>query len=231
MMKDSVLRQSALVTVALGVLVAYGASACLTPGPPPSIRWFSASADRPMAELGQSETAPASAPRSEGEASEGEASEGVVNSSRTALRLRRVTAARHLGERIAWRQGAEYGFQELARWTELPDAVVARALERVLFESGAFLRDGRAELALDVEVRAFEEVRPAGRGNGPRSARVELALLLTGVGDRALLDRTLAAEAPLQGEGGEALADAIRCAIAEVTGATLTTVSASTHGP
>lgn len=223
MMKDQIARSSALARLALCVASAFGIASCLTPGPPPSIRWFSASADRPVAELDVSATEHASAPKSG--VGEGE---GEDRAQRETLRLRRVTVARHLGERIAWRRGAEYGFQELARWTELPDAVVARALERALFETGAFQRDGRAELALDVEVRAFEEVRPA-QGNGPSFARVELALLLSGVGDRALIDRTLAAETPLEGEGGEALAAAIERAIAEVTGATLKLVSAAAN--
>jgi hypothetical protein len=220
-----------LTTLALTGLLAYGSSACLAPGPPPSIRWFSASADRPVTELGTSATAHVSAPQeSDGVNGDGEPSAGDDGASRGSLRLRRVTAARHLGERIAWRQGTEYGFQELARWTELPDAVVARGLERALFESGAYVRDGRAELALDVEVRAFEEVRP-GPGGGSRMARVELALLLSGVGDRALLDRTLAAEVPLAADGSEALAEAIRVAIADVTEATVTLVSTAALGP
>jgi ABC-type uncharacterized transport system auxiliary subunit len=201
-------RPSVLETFVCCALVWGVASACsLAPGPPPPIRWFSASSDRPVDAPVEAQPEPP-----------------------VSLRLRRVTAARHLGERIAWRRGVEYGFHDLARWTELPDAVVARALERALFESGAFVRDGRADLALDVDVRAFEEVRD-GEGRETRAARVELAVLLSGSGDRAWVDRTLAAEVPLEGEDGAALATAIRLAIAEVTEATLTLVTASANGP
>jgi ABC-type uncharacterized transport system auxiliary subunit len=111
----------------------------------------------------------------------------------------------------------------------LPDAVVGRALERALFESGAFLRDGRAETALDVEVRAFEEVRPSA-GSGSRVARVELALLLSGVGERAVLDRSVLAEVPLDDEDAGAIAPAIQRAIAEVTGSAIVLLTAATSG-
>ncbi|MEZ6018454.1 MAG: ABC-type transport auxiliary lipoprotein family protein [Planctomycetota bacterium] len=173
------------------------APACsLLPDPPPRIRWFSAAPERVSA-----------------------IDAAVLVDAPVALRLRRVTAARHLGERMAWRTGQEYGFRELERWTELPEAVVSRTLERELFESGVFLRDGRAVLALDVEVRAFEEA-PAGSAAPRPRAYIELGVLLTGAGDRALVDRAVTALVELEGEGPAALARAMCAAVGAVAAET-----------
>ena len=94
------------------------------------------------------------------------------------LRLGRVVGGPELGEEIAWRESPmEVGFYDDSRWTERPEAYVARALDRALFGSGRL----RHVLAgptpvLDVRVLAFEEVRP--QSGGPRRARVTLAVLL-----------------------------------------------------
>jgi hypothetical protein len=94
------------------------------------------------------------------------------------LRLGRVVGGPELGQEIAWRDSPiEVGFYDDSRWTERPEAYVARALDRALFGSGRL----RHELAgpapvLDVRVLAFEEVRP--QSGGPRRARVSLAVLL-----------------------------------------------------
>lgn len=188
-----------LVALVTGFGCATTTSCSLTPAPPPAIRWFTV----PVAEAGPALSGAESAPR-------------------PALRLRRVTAARHLGERMAWREGVEYGYRELERWTELPDALVGRALERALFEAGPFQRDGRAELALDVEVRAFEELR------GPRPvARVELGLVLAAGGERAAVDRTVRADAPLADlEGGARPRDVAEAMGAAVEAAIATTLAA-----
>jgi len=181
---------------ALAVLSACG----LLPPPPPTIRWFS-----PLPPSAAS-VAPL---------------DTAAGSSATPLRIRRVEAARHLGERFAWRRGPEVGYLELARWTEFPEALVAHALERELFESGDFVRDGRAALALDVEVRSFEEARVAGKptDRDRGSARIELALRLVGVGERALLDRSFVVMVPLAGEGTEAFVAAMAEALAGATSA------------
>lgn len=174
---------------AAACLALFALGACsLLPKPAPTIRWFSAT--------------PASEPSDWAQPDDPEATRTVAT-----LRLRRVTAARHLGERIAWRRDVEFGYRDLERWTELPDVVVAGALERRLFETGAFARDGRATLALDVDVRGFEEARDVG------AARIELYVLLSGPGDRALIDRTVVAEVSLDGDGPEDLAAAMRRAL------------------
>ena len=83
-----------------------------------------------------------------------------------------------LGAEIAWRDSPmEVGFYENSRWTERPEAYVARALDRALFGSGRLrhVLTGPAPV-LDVRVLAFEEVRP--QGGGPRMARVMLSVLL-----------------------------------------------------
>lgn len=80
-----------------------------------------------------------------------------------ALRLGRIVAAAHLREKIAYRTtNHELGFYEEQRWTERPDVYVRRALERRLFESGAFQHVVSGEApTLDVEVLSFDEVRGA----------------------------------------------------------------------
>jgi ABC-type uncharacterized transport system auxiliary subunit len=77
------------------------------------------------------------------------------------LRLGRVTAARHLREKLAYRDSAyELGYYDDLRWTDKPDTYLRRALRAALFE------DHRAQqivagpgLTLEVELDAFEEVK------------------------------------------------------------------------
>jgi ABC-type uncharacterized transport system auxiliary subunit len=177
-------------TLSLIMLALVGCS--LTPGPAPAIRYFSA-----MPEL-------ASYPLGTGTRAGGETWQ--------TLRIRRVTAARHLGERFVWRDGEEYGQRDLERWTELPEAVIGRALEQALCESGRYRRDGRAELAIDVEVRGFEERRSP----GARAAVVEIGLQVTGVGDRAVIDTALRAEVPLETADPREIARAMHKAVVRV---------------
>jgi ABC-type uncharacterized transport system auxiliary subunit len=75
------------------------------------------------------------------------------------LRLRSVTAAAHLDEAMAWRQGPiESGFYDGRRYLELPETVVQRALTESLFISGLFRSSHDSEHpVLEVEVVAFEE--------------------------------------------------------------------------
>ena len=170
------------------------AGCSLTPGPAPVIRYFSAMPDL------------ASYPPGIG----ARASGGTLQS----IRIRRVTAARHLGERFVWRDGDEYGQRDLERWTELPEAVIGRAFEQALFEAGGFRRDGRADLAIDVEVRRFEERRSP----GARAAVVEVGLQVTGVGDRAVIDTALRADMPLETDDPREVARAMHKAVVRVVG-------------
>ncbi len=139
----------------LGTLSPLGCAA-LSKSTPLEIRYFTPEAEPVGAQLSQ---APAGAHT-------------------VSLRLGRVVGGPELGEEIAWRDSPiEVGFYDDSRWTERPEAYVARALDRALFGSGR-LRHVLAGPApvLDVRVLAFEEVRP--QSGGPRRARVTLSVLL-----------------------------------------------------
>jgi cholesterol transport system auxiliary component len=133
------------------------------------------------------------------------------------LRLGRVEPAAHLEERIAYRVGEiELGYFDDRRWTEPPEQLVRRALERELFESQAFRRviSGSAP-TLDVAVLSFEELRQE-----PRRARLSLLVTLHDE-RRALLERSFTFEAPLaagaSSDEGRALAQAMAVALGHVT--------------
>ncbi len=126
------------------------------------------------------------------------------------LRVRRVTAAAHLRERIVWRRSeVEFGFHELRRWTQPPAQLVERWLARELFER----RDLRRALAgphptLEVEVQAFDEVL-----DPERAARVQLLARLTDARGVSLHERTYAVERPLEGRDPAAIARAMGTAL------------------
>jgi len=106
------------------------------------------------------------------------------------LRLGRIEASAHLEQRLAYRSHeSELGYYEDWRWTQPPEAYLARALAQQLFEQGALVHvvSGAAP-TLDVELSSFEEVR----SGGPH-ARVELRLILRDE-RRTLLERTLRIE-------------------------------------
>lgn len=131
------------------------------------------------------------------------------------LRLGRVVGGPELGQEMAWRDSPlEVGFYDNSRWTERPEAFVARALNRALFGSGR-LRHVLAGPApvLDVRVLAFEEIRP--QNGGPRMARVALAVLLHD--DRtALLERRFAQEVVVQGGQVEQFVQGLSLAMQQV---------------
>ena len=133
-------------------------------------------------------------------------------SSALALRLGRVSGGPQLGEQIAWRDSpVEVGFYDGSRWTERPEAYVARALDHALYGEGRGLRHVLAGAApvLDVRVLAFEEVRTA-----PRRARVTLSVLLHDERN-ALLEQTFTREVALTGEGMDPLVRALSTALRE----------------
>jgi cholesterol transport system auxiliary component len=114
------------------------------------------------------------------------------------LRLGQVSSASHLDERISYRVSAsEVGFYDDRRWTEPPEAYLRRALERELFEQRRLSRivTGAAPV-LDVELTAFEELK-----SSPPRVRVALTFSLRDE-RRALLERSLELEAPLDGTAG-----------------------------
>jgi cholesterol transport system auxiliary component len=130
------------------------------------------------------------------------------------LRIGRIEPAAHLEERIAYRvSDSELAYYDDRRWTEPPEQFLRRALERELFETRAFRRviSGAAP-TLDVELLGFEEVRQG-------APRARLSLLLTLRDERrALLERTLSLEAPLELGPGADEGRALARAMADVLG-------------
>lgn len=137
-----------------------------------------------------------------------------------ALRLETVTATPFLRERIAWRSSnVEYGLYDQQRWSETPPRYVQRALESALRATpGLRLTDALDAPALRVDVVAFDEgLAPA------HVARVALEVSLRDRARTRLVDRTFAAESPITGSGGAAMATAMGTAldgaVREVAGA------------
>ena len=136
------------------------------------------------------------------------------------LRLGGIRASVQLEQRIAYRESeSELGYYDSWRWTEPPEAYLARALSQQLFEQRGFVHvvAGSAP-TLDVELLGFEEVR----AGAPR-ARVELRLVLRD-DRRTLLERTLRVERPLAPGAAEdaplrltrALSGALEAALAQL---------------
>ncbi|MCP3920581.1 MAG: hypothetical protein GY711_34070 [bacterium] len=133
------------------------------------------------------------------------------------LRLRRVEAVDHLRERIVWRiSDVEYGFYELNRWTEQPVHFLERALSNELYGRRELTRSAAVSMwLLDVQLLAFEEiVRPE------HSVRVVLhAHLIDASGESRLLE-TYEADVPVEDDGIERVAAAMRHALGEAVART-----------
>ena len=127
------------------------------------------------------------------------------------LRLRRVTAAQHLRERMVWRASdVEYGFYETRRWTEQPLVWLESALSRELFEQHAVARSERASgHALDVHLVGFEEVL------SPHGARVAIDLRLVQAGAEVLLERRVERRVAIDRDDPAAVARAATRALGE----------------
>ncbi|HBP19871.1 MAG TPA: hypothetical protein DEA08_19035 [Planctomycetes bacterium] len=82
----------------------------------------------------------------------------AAGASGPALRMTRVAASAHLRERVLVAKGKHSFRQSDAwHWTEEPSGYLERALDVVLFESGAFTRHmSAAPRTLEVELTAFE---------------------------------------------------------------------------
>jgi ABC-type uncharacterized transport system auxiliary subunit len=184
--------RGALLTALAGTLTL--GCAALSKSTPLEIRYFTPEAEPAEAQISQ----PAAA--------------GAPTAS---LRLGRVVGGPELGEEIAWRESPmEVGFYDDSRWTERPEAYVARALDRALFGSGR-LRHVLAGPApvLDVRVLAFEEVRA--QSGSSRRARVALAVLLHD--DRTvLLEQRFTHEVEVRGGKIEQLVQGLALAMHEV---------------
>ena len=131
------------------------------------------------------------------------------------LRLGRVEPAAHLEQRITYRvSDAELAYYDDRRWSEPPEALVRRVLERELFERRGLSRVvGGAAPTLDVDVLSFEELREK-----PARARVSLHVTLHD-DRRSQLERTFTVDVPLAegAESGPALARAMAGALSAAT--------------
>lgn len=143
---------------------------------------------------------------------------------RSPLRLREVTGAEHLQERMVWTTSSEYGFYEEALWTEKPAAYVEAALSQALFEQGPFRRASGAKAPiLDVRVSSFEEVVVP----DAHVARVALHLVLSDPDGQALVERTVTGEEPCASNDPAEVARAMGQALKKAVGAALEAVSAA----
>lgn len=156
------------------------------------------------------------------------------------LRLGRITGARHLEERLVFRDSTfEVNYYRELRWTEPPELVLRRLLERGLFEErGLGHVVGGAGPTLDVQLTAFDEIRGAESGSAeaggaeaggaelsapPRRARAQVIVQLRD--ERFVIwEETLTVERPVVvAEGGdlavatvEALAEALQATVDQV---------------
>ncbi len=118
--------------------------------------------------------------------------------SHVSVRIGTIASSAALHERLVVRTSArEVGFYELSRWTERPEAFLARAIARVLFEERRFTRvlAGSAP-TLDVDLAAFEEVRMPGLHAG----RVTIHAILS-TDARVLYEETITMDRPISTTG------------------------------
>jgi cholesterol transport system auxiliary component len=150
---------------------------------------------------------------------------------RLRLRLGRVSAGKHLRERIAFRSSEhELGYYDDRRWTEQPDVYLRRALAAALFERRGIRRVvSGGSPTLEVELVAFEEIR----GEEPR-ARLRAVVILHDQRSGGL-EKTIAVERAVpQVDGGEqpeavaqALAETLRVAVEQISTLVVTELSAA----
>ena len=162
-------------------------AACLATNDPQDIRYFAVEVPAPA-------QAAASAPQTE-----------------LRFRLRRASSAAHLHERMVWRRSeVEYGFAEDRRWTEAPIAYVERALlDELVTVRGLVRSEALSAPALDIELFRFDEViAPV------HAARVAFVLRLIAPDGGVLLDRTIAAQDPIEGRAAEDVVQAMSRALA-----------------
>jgi cholesterol transport system auxiliary component len=137
------------------------------------------------------------------------------------LRIGRITAAADLKENMAFRDGThEVGYYDERLWTERPDAYLARALGRALFDQrGLRHMISGAGPTLDVRLLAFEEIRIA-----PRRVRVRIAITLHD--ERAVLvEETLTMEHPLAAGAAAPGADEVARVLGETLAAAVARVA------
>jgi ABC-type uncharacterized transport system auxiliary subunit len=190
-----------LALAALAAAAPLGGAGCLSKSPPEPTRYFRVldPDDDDIAARGE---VPSSTAR-------------IHRGAPVPLRLRRVTAAAHLKERVAVRVGdLEMGFDDLLRWVEPPAVFVERRIARKLFEDLGLQRvEGGGSAKLDVEVRSFEEVRVP-----RRAAVVELWVSLVDARDRSLVERRVVGRREFDGDDPRLLAMAMGAALEDAAG-------------
>lgn len=128
--------------------------------------------------------------------------EAPAASQRVPLVVRRIAAAGHLREPIAWvKDRIEIGHYEELRWSETPQRFVERALDEALFVRRGIV-EGSGGDSIDVEVTAFEQVF-----DEVIHARVALRVVLEGRQGR--LRREFAHDEPIADDSPESLARAM----------------------
>ncbi len=128
------------------------------------------------------------------------------------LRLRNVTAADHIGQRLVWNSGGtEVGYYEQHRWADDPEAYLWRALMTELFaERGLHRADSGPVPVLDVWLLRFEELI------GPtRQARVEVGVSLVDRERLSLLTRSFEVRVDVRGDDMADVADAMGRALTQ----------------
>ncbi len=132
------------------------------------------------------------------------------------LKIGHITAASYLDERMVYRDSAfELGYYEEKRWTEVPEEYLRRRLERALFEERGLRHVvGGAAPTLEVELRAFEEIRKP-----KRIARVQVHVRLQ---DARLVrwEETVTIDRPVtesdKGDPADAMVEAVGLALVSV---------------
>jgi len=139
---------------------------------------------------------------------------------RAPINLRRISAAGHLHEPIAWvKDEIEIGQYEDLRWFEPPQRIVERALDDALYVQRE-MRRGLGGDSLDIEVLAFEQWV-----GEPSRVRVKLRVVVEGA--RGAVRETFQSEAGIADETPEALANAMGNALSEVIQATADWIAAN----
>jgi len=148
------------------------------------------------------------------------------------LRVGSIKAGPHLRERMAYRTSEqEVAYYNERRWTERPEAYLARALSRSLFEEYGFVRAiSGASHTLDAELVAFEEIKTE-----DHLVRVVVVINLYDM-EGGHLQRTVTDEREVEGKKNEpeavvrALADALHAVVSEIAEITSEHLAQSSAG-
>ncbi|MBL8766684.1 MAG: membrane integrity-associated transporter subunit PqiC [Planctomycetes bacterium] len=129
------------------------------------------------------------------------------------VRLDRLSSAAYLDEAIVWQRSAtEWGRYDDRQWLEKPSHVMQRALERELFERLGCVRvDGKADVAVEVELAHFEEVL------APQHEAHVAVVVTWGGPDGTMRQSTKSARVAIDDDDPATMAQAMGKAIGQVT--------------